>query len=430
MTDTHSPVSPDEASASEANVLIGLAEAPAKLVAEVARDVGATPLIVNDRASLLKAVEAQQPDVAVIDGSPGNDWGGAALGGVLTKMSPATRLLYVGPDEHRLRIEALLTGDLYLAQPLERTFLVQALQTLLVKAGLGRTGRYRRSKRVDTKAIKTAAMHHMSRRLVAARRTGEVAEIVKGVLAEVLTFDAFAFAAAPEDQRLQLRWYLDTPLAQQSLDAAQDSLLSQHAHALGTFDVEQVRARIYGPVKPQEATSEADVEPLCEHVWLLRTANDAAPVGVVGLYRHEQFALPAPVAEFVDELLELAALALSRINSARFEQFDLLRMMIDSLSEGRLWIEARNHRILANAKARQLLNLPAEGPIKRSEVLERFHETGLYEDFFGPMGRGEGHVEVVRPLPGSDVPQEIFLFRIRKRLYTIGLLIAFRDAAE
>ena len=432
-------------------------------VDHAATALGAEVIAATSSAEAMQAAQKLAPDVVIVHARPFAEWGGLAMASMVAQAAPGARLIVVGPDDPKLRIEALLAADSYLTTPLHPDVVRFALHTAFTKAGMTRTARYRKSRRVDVRSLQTAALHVLGRRLVAAGTIGEVAEILKGEIADILPFRAFGFLGAPEEERFHLRWYVAEPLAATMLEAAQQDLLSHIQAYFPSFNRTRCRTRVYGPVlaagsasdglltdaalaegtpphrPPESPPAELRGITPCQavEVWPLWNgagraaeagATERSAVGLVALLSDEPLQVADPVRGLIDEMLELAASAVARIDRQRNEHVDLLRMMIDSLAEGRLWIDVRHHRVLANAAARHLLGLAPTGPVSRQEAQDALGKAGLVEVFFGPLGKGASRIEATGVLPGSGVPQRVQLHRIRKGLYTYGVLLTFRDA--
>lgn len=423
-------------------VLLAVPAPESQALAAAAEAVGATVLTASDRAALVQVAKTHAPQIAILDLSPAGGLGGAAMASVVQQVAPGARIIFTGEDDERYFIEALVAGDMYLPRGATVELATFALKTLLIKTGLSRTGQYQHARKYNPKAVEATAMRTMSVKLAGARTPGQVAEIVKGVLADVLPFNLFAFCPAPVEDQIMPRIYVHQPTTDAQFDGAVATLRRLAAEVFGeseaikSIDAQMVRQRLYGSLTASADgdISETETEEAAAEFHVLHfplVGDREQPVGFVALFRTASFDVPQPVMLFVNSLLTLAALTLARQAEAHAETISTLKAIIESRSDGLMWIEPRRNPIIVNRRARQLLALNETGPVIRADVVARLREAELYDDFFGPDAKNKQTILKAKRLPGSTEPHQIELVRVfdDQRL-PIGVLLLIREPAR
>lgn len=440
-------------------IVLALAPADREPVSRAIADRGWVNDVVSvgDRASLMTAAREHQPGVVVLDLSSRSGMGGSAMAGMIRSESPHTRILFICDDTERDMIDGLSAGDMVCTRPVDAGYVTYALTTLLWKGRLLMTGRYQKSRRFNPKATESAAMQAVALKLAAARSTGQVAEILKGTLSEVTPFDVFVFCEKAEDETVQPRIYLHDRVTPRLLLAADQVARDEMVKAFG--DCVFVAPKVFGVatgavdgVDKDETALDIDDATDLDHLVLPLTLPKRQ-VGIVTLLRRETFDLPQTVRIFFQAILTQASTTIARLQDVQTERLGMLRAVLESMSDGALWLDDRRRQVIGNKPVRRLLELGDDADaIPREAVDAALKRVGLYAALFGPDSRDKtsilksvpidtsqvraalgGPPGAIAPQPGHDSENtdvQVELARVRDdRRMALGSLLIFRLGA-
>ncbi len=382
---------------------------------------------VASRSELLKSAKNDSPIIVVLNLSPDDGIGGAAVGEAIKQISPHTLVIFVIESTFKNIVEALSAGDFFLEKPLQSALVRFAIQTTVVQNRLQKTGRHKLHNRLDTKATEAQAIQNFTLKLSSAKRISHVAEISKGFLGEIIDFKVFAFIAIEkEEDFLRARIYLNAPVHDLTFDAIKD-IIAQNARKLLGQEA-AIEYIVYGQVKSEVSAWQIVEHHACE----LKASGET--IGVVLLFNDSPFVISEPISMLCDAILTQAGIVIDRQLSLEAEKTALLHTIINNMIEGVIWIDDRRNKVLINRNAVKYLDIhsrriESKGKISREEIFDVFRQLNLLDELFGLEARKQKMI--VKALTLGEFILQFELLRVAQPgQLNIGTLIVIRDITE
>ncbi|MCD4658053.1 MAG: PAS domain-containing sensor histidine kinase [Planctomycetes bacterium] len=381
---------------------------------------------INTRSKLLTSAQNEKPLIIILNISSEDGIGGAAVGEAIMKVSPDSRIIFVGKDDQKLIVDALYSGDAFIYSPIRPEIAEIVIKTNVVKSRVNRTGRIKYKDKTTRKAQETQAMHNFVLQLSNARRMNEFAQIIMQYLREMLDFKVFVFSIIEKQPDLfRSRIYLTDDVNAETLANIKNEI-KEHTkrQPAQIFNFEFVTQDETNEIaKTWDANN--------YYIWELSAQSN---FGCIFVFSDVPLKVSAPMKKLTYSMFTQASTFISYLRELETERIELLNTITNIMPEGVLWIDDRKTEVFVNNRAKEIFDKNIKESISttlhRDKLFDIFRRLNIFDNFFGLNASKKKNISNTLTINGFLL--EFNVYRITQgdsQEYT-GTLFVIRDKTE
>ena len=407
-------------------IILTLSESENALLKDVLKQFDVEILEVNTRSKLLNLAQKEKPLLLIMNISADDGIGGAAVGEAILKVSPHTRIIFVGKDTEKNFVESLSLGDGFLIEPINASIACNVLKSGIVRARLSLTARSKSKDKFDSKTHEKQAVQNFISQLSSARRLGELAEIIDNYLSQMLDYKALLFSTIePDSNLIRSRIIFKQALSTEALKNVRERLIAS---------INKSEKTAYNFEFISQGVTEDSEEGWLDYYstsWELKTQRQ---IGYVHIFNDKLIQLSDPLKNLISTMLIQASTFISWLKELESDRMGFLNTITDIMNEGVLWIDDRRLEVFVNKSARMIfdtcLGTPIKTEMQKDKLFDILRRLNLFETFFGLEAHKQKTISTTLTINDSLIEFNIYRVMQGDRKDFTGTLFVIRNKTQ